>query len=109
MPRLKTNLPLIQDMITQCLKMDAQKNKLMDEMRHSFEKTTNFVTKHLNQIPEHIETLKVNQENQGAIDQPQFIAREGFHHLESNTKNSKGFSSPIKLKNSRMNNTVNDR
>jgi len=54
---------LIEELLSECIRMNTQKNKFFGEFKHQIEGTNDFLFKHISQIPEHIETLRVNQES----------------------------------------------
>jgi len=102
--RLKRSLPAIEEILSQCITMNSQKNKFFGEIKRQIEGTNDFLFKHLAQIPEHIETLKVNQET---LDQNQL--RSGGHQVFDKESESKRHPSPSTFAGGRSNSTTKER
>jgi len=72
--RIRRNLPVIEDILTQCTTMDNRKNKIFKELRHQFDKRNNLALQCLEQVPEQLNALRLNQES---------ISTEAFRSSES--------------------------
>ena len=74
--RVKRNLPIIEDILIQCATMDNRKNKLFKELRQQIDKRNNYALQCLEQIPEQLNALRMNQEGIST-------ASEGYRTNES--------------------------